>query len=582
MRLIRLSANNPGFKTVEFNSKGLSIIVGRRHNNDYTQNKKNTYNSVGKSFTIALVHFCLGSAKNSEFETKLNEWEFTLEFRIAEILYTVTRSCKNQSTVMLNDVETSLKDYTEFLASQCFVIPEGSKYLTFRSLVPRFIRPKKASYNSFDVFIPEEPEFNRTLNNALLLGLDASLIFRKHELKEELDKVEDMKKAFESDTIIKSFFEQNDDDDLEIDVVDLKMKIQKLDRDLQRFQVAEDYYEVVKEADELKIQVKFLENKVATVKTALANIEKSLNLTPDIPKKKIEQLYRDAQIALPDLITKRLSEVEEFNSKILDNRSRRLLKEKHDFEKKLYEFETGIKRLGRLKDAKLEYLNSKGALDEFTKMNEQLKDLKIKLDSIEKYRHLKQEYKNKTEELKREFSLENTKTLDYLEKHRILIENNIMLFKNLASEFYENKRAGIEIRINEGINRNRFDIKAKIDDDKGDGVNDVKIFCFDWTLLLARHNHKINFLFHDSRLLSEIDSRQQASLFHVALERSMEHDLQYIISINQNTIESLRNEMEEEQFNRIFNEETIILELTDESNESKLLGMEVDIDYDKE
>lgn len=266
----------------------------------------------------------------------------------------------------------------------------------------------------------------------------------------------------------------------------------------------------------------------------------------------------------------------------MDNRSKRLLKEKLDFEKKLHDFETGIKRLGKLKDTKLEYLNSKGALDEFTQMNEQLKDLKIKLDSIEKYRQLKQEYKNKTEELKRDFSLQNTKTLNYLENNRSLVEDNILLFKNLASEFYENKRAGIEIRMNEGINKNRFDIKAKIDDDKGDGVNDVKIFCFDWTLFLARHNHKVNFLFHDSRLLSEIDSRQQASLFLLALEKSLEHNLQYIISVNQNTIDSLKNEMEEEQFNRIFNDENVILELTDESSESKLLGMEVDIDYDKE
>ncbi len=391
-----------------------------------------------------------------------------------------------------------------------------------------------------------------------------------------------MKKAFESDTIIKSFFEQNEDEDLEIDLVDLKQKIKKLGSDLQGFQVAEDYYQVVKEADELKLEIKFLENRAATVKTAIANIDKSLSITPDIPKKRIEQLYQEAQVVLPDFIAKRLAEVEEFNSKILDNRSKRLLKEKRDFEKKLFELEVTIRKLGKAKDSKLEYLNTKGALDEFTKMNEQLKDLKIKLDSIEKYRQLKQEYKNKTEELKREFSLENTKSFDYIQKQRSLIENNILLFKNLTSEFYEKKRAGIDIKVNDGINKNRFDIKAKIDDDKGDGVNDVKIFCFDWTILLAKHNHKMNFLFHDSRLLSEIDTRQQASLFNVALEKSKENSLQYIIAVNQNTIDSLKSEIEEEQFNKIFNDETVILELTDESNESKLLGMEVDIDYDKE
>ena len=581
MRLIKLSANNPGFKTIEFNRTGLSLIVGRRHNNDYTKNKKETYNSVGKSLSIALINFCLGSQKNPEFETKLADWEFTLEFELEDIVFFATRKCSNQEVIFLNDEEHKLKDYTEFLASKVFTIPDGSKFLTFRSLLPRFIRPQKASYNSFDNFIPEEQEFQRTVNNAFLLGLDVFLILKKFSLKDEFDKIEDMRKAFERDTIIKSFFEQNEDDDFEIDVVDLKLKIQRLEQNLSKFEVAEDYHEVVKEADDLKLQIKTLDNKAATIKTAISNIEKSLDITPDIPKKRIEQLYKEAMVSLSDAVVKQLAEVEEFNNKILDNRSQRLLKEKSDFEKRLHELETTSRKLGKLKDGKLEYLDSKSALDEFTKMNEQLKELKIKLDSIEKYRQLKQEYKSKSEELKREFSLENSKTTEYLEKTRPLIENNILIFKALAEEFYEHKRAGIEVRINEGINKNRFEIKAKIDDDKGDGVNDVKLFCFDWTLLLAKHNHKMKFIFHDSRLLSEIDSRQQATLFKVAHNKTNNHSLQYLISANQNTLDSLKLEMGEEEYERIITNH-IILELTDESAESKLLGIEIELDYDKE
>jgi len=581
MRLIKLSANNSGFKTIEFNRSGLSLIVGRRHNNDYTQNKKETYNSVGKSLSIALINFCLGSQKNPEFETKLADWEFSLQFELDDISYTATRKCNNQNVIYLNDEEKSLKEFTDFLASKVFSIPESAKYLTFRSLLPRFIRPQKASYNSFDNFIPEEQEFQRTINNAFLLGLDIFLILKKYNLKDEFDKVEDMRKAFEKDTVIKTFFEQNDDDDFEIDVVDLKLKIQRLDQNLSKFQVAEDYHEVVKEADDLKIQIKILDNKAATIRAALSNIDKSLNITPDIPKKRIQQLYKEAMVSLPDAVIKQLAEVEEFNKKILDNRSQRLLREKASFEERLYGLEVSSKRLGKLKDAKLEYLNSKSALDEFTKMNEQLKELKIKLDSIEKYRRLKQEYKSKSEELKREFSLENTKTSEYLEKSRQLIEKNILIFKALTEEFYEHKRAGIEVKSNDGINKNRFEIKAKIDDDKGDGVNDVKIFCFDWTLLLAKHNHKMQFIFHDSRLLSEIDSRQQATLFNVAYEKTTFNNLQYIIAANQNTLDSLKLEMGEAEYNKIIADH-IVLELTDESEESKLLGIKIDLNYDKE
>jgi uncharacterized protein YydD (DUF2326 family) len=582
MRLLKLSANKESFKTVEFNSNGLSIIVGKRHNNDYTQNKKGTYNSVGKSFTIALVHFCLGASRNPAFEEKLSEWEFSLDFEIDDELYTVTRKCNDQKNVILNGKTITNTEYTELLEKKVFSIPEESKNLTFRSLIPRFIRPKKSSYTSYDNFIDEETAYQQLVNNAFLLGLDVSYIIKKYDLKEELDTVETKRKAFENDPAIKNIFEQNEDDDLEIDLVDLKQKILKLEHDLSRFEVAADYYEVVKQADALKLEVKALENKAATYKTALANIEKSLHITPDVPKKRIEQLYSEAQVSIPYLIKKQLAEVEAFNRKLLDNRSERLLKEKVDFENKLAVVEDDIRRLGKEKDSKLEYLSSKGALDEFSKMNNQLNDYKAQYENIEKYRKLKLQYKNRTEELKREMSLENTRTTEYIEGIRNLIEQNILLFKELASEFYENKKAGIEIKPNDGVNKTRFNIKAKIDDDKGDGVNDVKIFCFDWTLLLGSHHHKVNFIFHDSRLLSEIDSRQQAALFNVALKYSMANNLQYIISVNQNTVDSLQKEMEEEQFKMIFNDKTVILELTDESVESKLLGIEVDIDYDKE
>ena len=71
MRLIKLSANKMGFHTVHFNESGLSIIVGRKKNIDNT-NRKKTYNSVGKSLIVYLVHFCLGANKNEELENNFS------------------------------------------------------------------------------------------------------------------------------------------------------------------------------------------------------------------------------------------------------------------------------------------------------------------------------------------------------------------------------------------------------------------------------------------------------------------------------------------------------------------------------
>lgn len=67
----------------------------------------------------------------------------------------------------------------------------------------------------------------------------------------------------------------------------------------------------------------------------------------------------------------------------------------------------------------------------------------------------------------------------------------------------------------------------------------------------------------------------------VAFDNTVKSDLQYIISINQTTYDSLKAEMQSEEFNEII-EENIVLELTDESDRSKLLGIQIDLDYDKE
>ncbi|MCB2262050.1 MAG: penicillin-insensitive murein endopeptidase [Candidatus Thiosymbion ectosymbiont of Robbea hypermnestra] len=58
MRPIELTADQPSFRTIRFEPAGISLIVGGRSRKDETGSDK-TYNGVGKSLVIALIHFCL-------------------------------------------------------------------------------------------------------------------------------------------------------------------------------------------------------------------------------------------------------------------------------------------------------------------------------------------------------------------------------------------------------------------------------------------------------------------------------------------------------------------------------------------
>ena len=152
-------------------------------------------------------------------------------------------------------------------------------------------------------------------------------------------------------------------------------------------------------------------------------------------------------------------------------------------------------------------------------------------------------------------------------------------FTTFSGEFYEEKPGGLAVNNNEGDNQIRFDIDAQIQDDASDGINEVKIFCFDMTILTQRHNHSMDFLFHDSRLFSDMDPRQRAIALKLALDVSTQRNYQYIATINQDQLESSREHWSPEISRSIDN--SITLELTDEGPQSKLLGLQVDMDYDK-
>ena len=66
MKLISLTANKETFHPVYFDD-GINIIVGKQvapHN----ENDGNTYNGVGKSLTLHLIHFCFFFNKIDSFK----------------------------------------------------------------------------------------------------------------------------------------------------------------------------------------------------------------------------------------------------------------------------------------------------------------------------------------------------------------------------------------------------------------------------------------------------------------------------------------------------------------------------------
>ena len=154
------------------------------------------------------------------------------------------------------------------------------------------------------------------------------------------------------------------------------------------------------------------------------------------------------------------------------------------------------------------------ALDIVLKLKDRLSDLKAMEDNIKRYDALISQYQKAKINTEKDFITATEKTQDYLADAKEIIKSTTDFFRQLAKRFYPTATAGITVRNNDGDNQIRYDIDAKISADRSDGIGNIKIFCYDLTILLKGFAHKVNFLFHDSRLLSDTDPRQIAELFN--------------------------------------------------------------------
>jgi len=575
MKLISLTANQSTFHTVNFSS-GLNIIVGKQAL-PYKENDGKTYNGVGKSLLVHLIHFCMGSNKITALETALPEWEFSLEFEENDKRYVLTRSTEKQEVVIFNGSELKLKDVRERLLTLCFGLNDSPKNMTLNTLLSRFVRRYRSCYSTFDSYTVKEQDYSKLLNNCFLLGLDIDLIVKKQALREKQKAAMTTYKAIKKDKLFKEYY--LGDSNPEIDEVDLEYNISKTENELSKFKVSQNYHELEKEANDKSYDKKRLENQRVLINNNIKNIKSSLQEATDGNIKQIIDLYEAANVEIPGLISKELNDVIAFHSELISSRNNRLRGELKKQEDKQKEIDKEILIIGGEMDELLAYLNTHGALEEYITLVNKITDLKAKLNRIHEYQNILKAYKQSELDIKSEYISNNKATEQYLTDNNILIAKLRSDFSTYAKEFYPKKKCGLIINNNDAENTIRYNLDAKIEDDSSDGVNEVKMFCFD-LLILNQMVSSMRFVLHDSRLFANMDPRQREKAFSIAGKMCDEKDVQYICTINEDALSSFEYLLGKKQYEKEILD-NIILELNDDSPESKLLGIQVDLELEE-
>jgi uncharacterized protein YydD (DUF2326 family) len=578
MRLIKVSANKNSFKTVYFNRTGLSLIVGVRTAAGEPEADERSYNGVGKSLLVEIVHFCLGSNSNSAFQNQLIDWEFSLDFEIGDMRFVATRDTGKQREISLNGKSFKLKAFNEYIEKLVFSTPDiGGDGLSFRTLIPRFIRRGNQDYNDPKVTSSDREPYTVLLRNLFLLGLEIGLVEKKYQLRRRQTEIEEFEKNFKKDPFIREYYTGNKDATLQ--AKHLEEQILRLESDLSKFQVAEDFYDIEREANRLNTELRELKNKKAIIENSLNNVEKSLHTRTDFSREKLLAVYRELIFAFKEETLKRLGDVELFHEQLIQNRVARLGQERMKLSAELQQTSELIKKINIEVDSKLAYLSDKRALDQYVAVSSQRSELLGKLHKLQDYQRLLQKSRDDLVHIRRDFAEETIKTNLYLQDSEIERNAQISMFSELSKMFYPEAPAGITIDNNQGENKVRFDFDVRIEADGSDGINNVKIFCYDLAILLLGSNHTVDFIWHDSRLFSDIDPRQRATLFSVAHRFSRKHGKQYIATVNQDQLDALRGEFSDVEFDELFAGQNVVLRLKDDGAESKLLGIQVDMHY---
>jgi uncharacterized protein YydD (DUF2326 family) len=577
MRLVSLAANKQTFHTVKFNRKGISLIVGKQKDAEPSkQSATQTYNGVGKSLLLYLVNYCLGADAKEPFCQQLADWEFTLTIELNGVDVPVTRRVADPTKVRFGSDEISIDAYRERLQRAAFPAAVGVKFLTFRSLIGLFLRPGETAYNRYDSIHYSERPVQKLIRSAYLLGLDVELVIRKYDLVEELKQMREMSNRFSKDPIIKEYFQGKKD--VNLDIRDLEDQLAQLEQSLTDFKVAENYHEVELQAADIKNQLQKTRNSAVILDSKLHQVDESLTIKPGVTLEMVANLYAEAKVHFTPELIRSLDEVQRFHSDLLTERRKRLKGEKLGFEGQLAKLKAKIDSLSSELDTQLRFLNEHGALGELLSLKDRANETRNSLQKLLDFKALTKQFKDRNAQLQVDLATSNLRAQTYLNEQQEIIESAAAVFRSITRRLYPDKQSGLTVENDSRESQTCFSIDAKVVDDASHGINKAKIFAYDITLITLRRNHDIRFLCHDSRLFSDIDHRQRGEIFKIATESSNNLDFQYIATINQDQLDAIRPVLAE-SFDPIVTESTV-LELKDDAPEDKLLGIEIDLDYD--
>jgi len=575
MYIKQLSANKNSFNSITFQNSSLNIILGSKSKEGNNSKTTTTVNGVGKTLSIKLIDYCLGSRLDAHKELKkLNDWIFELNICHNDRNYNLQRAV-GSGEMWINGKNKKSTQVTSMLEAEFFIGVEDYRFLSFRNLISRYLRIPKKAYQSWEKYKSGEDEDKSLLYNSFLLGLDIELIINKILIKSAINDIDKSKSYLKKDPTIKSIMNGSD---MNIELKNLVKEITKLENNISSFKISEGYNDIQKAIEADKYLKNNVINQLSKYHNMISRINDNLAIRIDITSTKVLQVYNEANIVFSENVVKEFNEISSFHEKLLETRKARLIDDKKKYKKKIENLESELMQLDVRVNSNLDFIKDKVSTSEYERLQEKLVGNKIQLEKMKQYSSVLKELELSKASKQAELASDNIKAIQYIESKQEFISSISNQFQEYVEYIYgETKYSGFDIKNNEKENKIRYNINVEIQNDDSGGIGNVKLFCMDLLLWERQINNSVDFLYHDGLLFSEVDPRQCYRMLKLAHNICTSKKRQYICNMNYDMFDSILSVADSEKDIEFISivRNSIVKELYDDRPERKLLGIQM-------
>jgi len=559
--IISIESSLPTFKAVRFH-QGLNVLLAEQSHGATAGQSRN---GVGKSSLLEIVHFLTGSKAGPDVIFRipqLNDHSFIGTFRINGEVVRVQRSGGNAKNVYIlegldrNDSNVQPRfekssglrylpnnDWSDYLGHAMFGLPypnEGTIFEetftpTFRAMFGYFVRRYHAGAMQEAIRqSTKQGAWDWQENLSYLFGLDWEIPFALQKLRQKESSLSELKKAASSGAI----------GEMIGTVAELRPRVTLAEQaarskreQLASFQVMETYMEMSDRAADIKRELQQLGIRSISLKETLEHLKGALEEEVPPTKSDVTRLYRAAGIELPELVLRRLENVEAFHESVISNRRTHLKREIDESEAQLRQVEQGMSGLDGERQSILKALEGHGALDDFIHMQGELAGLEATAASLrERFKAAEILEGEKTQ-----LAIERVGLMRRLQEdhhgRKDILDRAILMLAEAIGALYDDRQGRLVIEATDS--GPKFSIQ--IDGDRSGGISHMEIFCFDMTLLqlVEEQQRGPGFLFHDSHLFDGVDGRQIASALSFGQTVAERFNGQYIVTMNSDIFEGL-------------------------------------------